>query len=270
MVLGTLFGGSGEASASGNSPAQAFGLSLTDSASAQDESSEDAKDSTTEEATGEATDSLTEAPAEDVTDGATDVPTVGALDGASDEASGTATPSGTQTVNASPTEATGDATNTATDSASDSPTDGASDSPSGPESPSPTVSGTGPCSKQSIEVKVAPGAKTLASGTGTSLTMTVGNSGDVACTRNVGSGANEITILATSGKVVYSTDHCNPSTAAKTSELAPGDPKAVTVTWDGRTSSQGCGGGAGLPAGTYTVVARNGDVTSDPVTITVK
>jgi hypothetical protein len=101
--------------------------------------------------------------------------------------------------------------------------------------------------------------------------MAVANTGTDACTQDVGSGANEIKILASSGKVVFSSDDCNPSKAIKRTDLMPADPWSATVTWDGRASSPGCpGNGAALPVGTYSVIARNGTINSEPVTLTIK
>lgn len=165
----------------------------------------------------------------------------------------------------------------ATDSAS--PANGATGAtgatgPTGPTGASGSASASGAgaaCQPGNITVTAVPGSASMASGSGTSLTLSVANSGAAACTREVGSGANEIQVLS-AGKVVWSSDDCNPSQATKEVEIAPGTPWTATVSWDGRGSAAGCASAAAtaLPAGSYQVVARNGKAVSAPVTVTIQ
>lgn len=254
LVVSTLIGGSGEAAASAPSHTPSFGLPLNESAESSDDESDPSASGTeteTDEATDEASDGPTDEPgAGDTATGASDAAAIGL--GATG-ATGATGPSGAS----GPTDA----------SAKDSASPSASDSLSA----SPSEAATGTCDTSAIKVSVTPGAESVTSGTGTSLTMAVQTTGTEGCTQDVGSGANEIKVLSASGKVVYSSDDCNPSKATKDVALIPGSPWTATVTWDGRSSVAGCAsGGAALPPGTYTVVARNGSLTSDPVTVTVQ
>jgi hypothetical protein len=137
-------------------------------------------------------------------------------------------------------------------------------------SPSPSPSASVSCVDSDIAVTVATSASTTTVGGGMALTLTVTNTGSAACSRDVGAGANELTI--SSGSVlVWSSDFCNPSKATDVQALDPGKPFTTSVTWPGTITEKGCP--ATQPqaqAGSYRVVARNGAVESEPVAFTVE
>lgn len=158
-----------------------------------------------------------------------------------------------------------------TASASPEPSDAspsASAAPNSSASPSPSARST--CSDSDIEVAASTSASSTSVGAGMGLTMTVTNTGDAACNRDVGAGANELRI--TSGSVlVWSSDFCSPSSESDVVALMPGKPFTTSVTWSGTVTAKDCPADQPLAqSGTYKVQARNGDVTSESVTFTVK
>ncbi|MGV1004023.1 MAG: hypothetical protein ACOYEV_04475 [Candidatus Nanopelagicales bacterium] len=180
-----------------------------------------------------------------------------ATDGASDDATAETSPEASPGVSESPT-----------DGESPSP-DSASPTVTGVSgSPSPTTTG-GTCDSASLSVVVAAAADSVASGSGTTLSMSVTNTGSVDCTRDLGAGANEIQVSGATG-LAWSSDHCNPSMASDMQKLLSGQTWSTSVSWNGATSKVGCAAGAAPIAGSYTVVARNGDLLSAPVSITVQ
>lgn len=143
----------------------------------------------------------------------------------------------------------------------------ATDSPSPTESASASAA-SGTCQSADIVVAAQAASQSLTVGAGTGLTMMVTNKGTTACTRDVGPGANELR-LTSGGTLTWSSDHCNPSTAAKSVTLEPGKSWSTTLTWNGSRSKAGCGAAQAAPAGSYTLTATNGSVSSQPVTLTI-
>jgi hypothetical protein len=144
----------------------------------------------------------------------------------------------------------------------------ASASASASAAPSPSASVS--CADSDISVVAGTSAASTSVGAGMGLTLSVENTGDTACARDFGAGANEIRI--TSGSVlVWSSDFCNPSKAEDIVTLGPGEGRTTSVTWPGTVTAESCP--ADQPTaqpGSYRVVARNGSVESEPVTFTVK
>ena len=121
------------------------------------------------------------------------------------------------------------------------------------------------CLDSAIAVEATTDASTYAVGSTPRLTLTISNTGDVACKRDVGPKANELEITS-GGYHVWSSDDCNASSKSKVVVLEPGDKVASSITWNGRLSQKGCpdGEGAVAKAGRYDLVGRNGKVTSEP------
>ena len=121
------------------------------------------------------------------------------------------------------------------------------------------------CANADITVAAEADAKSYPVGSTPKLTMTITNSGDSACLRDVGPKANELEITS-GGYHVWSSDDCNASSKSKIVTLKPGDTFGSSITWSGRLSQKGCPNdeeGAKAKAGRYVVTARNGKVTSD-------
>jgi hypothetical protein len=147
----------------------------------------------------------------------------------------------------------------ATDAGTDPATDGAS------EAPTDATGEPVACRDSDIRVDATTDASTYPVGSTPKLTLTITNTGTVACTRDVGPKANELEITS-GGYHVWSSDDCNASTKSKVSTLEPGASVASSITWDGRLSQKGCPDpeGAKAKAGRYDVIGRNGKVESDP------
>ncbi len=148
------------------------------------------------------------------------------------------------------------------------PNAGDSDLEAGAEGPVPSPGG--PCRDSDVVVSAQPDAASVAKGQGLGLTLTVGNAGSVACTRDVGAAANELTISADAA-LVWSSDHCNPSDAVNELLLEAGESWSTSMTWTGTTSTPGCAADQPqVASGDYDLVARNGAVESDPTPFTVE
>jgi hypothetical protein len=119
------------------------------------------------------------------------------------------------------------------------------------------------CLDADIKVEATTDSSTYPVGSTPKLTLTITNTGDVACTRDVGPKANELEITS-GGYHVWSSDDCNASSKSKVAELQPGDKVASSITWNGKLSQKGCpnGQGAAAKAGRYDLVGRNETVTS--------
>ncbi len=162
----------------------------------------------------------------------------------------------------------GDTTASAEPSGSAEPSVAASVEPSGstaPSASSSTASGEPvECLDSAITVEATTDSSTYPVGSTPKLTLTITNSGDVACKRDVGPKANELTITS-GGYHVWSSDDCSTNSKSKVSTLKPGQSYVASITWDGRLSQKGCttSQGAAAKAGRYDLVGRNGKVESE-------
>lgn len=149
-------------------------------------------------------------------------------------------------------------------SATSTPASGPTIDPITQQSPTPIVTPTQPAgacsdSQVSVQVKLRPNKTKV--GSGMDLTMSVKNISNQPCKRDVGSGANEVTIIS-GPALVWSTDHCNPATDSNYVKLAPSQTWSVHVIWDGKLSEAGCKILANAEPGAYWAHARNGAVVS--------
>jgi hypothetical protein len=121
------------------------------------------------------------------------------------------------------------------------------------------------CLDSAITVEATTDSSTYQVGSTPRLTLTIINSGDVACNRDVGPKANELEITS-GGYHVWSSDDCNASSKSKVVVLEPGTKATSSITWNGRLTQKGCPNGEGdaAKAGRYDLVGRNGKVLSDP------
>lgn len=120
------------------------------------------------------------------------------------------------------------------------------------------------CPDSVIAVSATTDASTYKVGDKPRLTLSITNTGDVACIRDVGPKANELEITS-GGYHVWSSDDCNASDKTKEDVLEPGQTVASSITWSGRLTQKGCPGGEGekAKAGRYDVEGRNGKVRSE-------
>ena len=71
--------------------------------------------------------------------------------------------------------------------------------------------------------------------------------------------------MTSGGSQVWSSDDCNPGGDEDVEDLKPGDRFVQTVTWARVESSEGCPTPQDAASeGTYQVIARNGDLLSEP------
>ena len=129
-------------------------------------------------------------------------------------------------------------------------------------SASPTASESaagGQCPASAIQVGTATDRETYPAGENPKITMTITNTSQSTCQRDVGAASNEIQI-SSGGVLVYSTDNCSDSNEPDVVDLKPGDKASVTVQWDRTNNTQGCNGSQQVQAGAYEAVGRNGEV----------
>lgn len=121
-----------------------------------------------------------------------------------------------------------------------------------------------PCPDSVISVEATTDSSTYPVGSKPRLTLSITNTGTVACTRDVGPKANEL-MITSGGFHVWSSDDCNASDETNVSVLEPGKTVASSITWKGRLSQKGCPEGSDeqAKAGRYDVQGRNGKVKSD-------
>ena len=138
-----------------------------------------------------------------------------------------------------------------------------------PSAPTKISSVAGTCKDKDLKVSVSLNKHLVAAGSGLALSMSVKNISKTSCTRDLGSGANEVTI--TSGPaLVWSTDHCNPSTASDLQTIQPGKKWSVNLIWDGNLSAKKCQNLGKATAGAYWAHAQNGDVENSAVRFVIK
>jgi len=148
----------------------------------------------------------------------------------------------------------------------------ATDAPLIVESPIPALSPTavptvpavaeGECSDADTSIAVAIDRQTTAVGEGLQITMTIKNISGKVCKRDVGSGANEVTVIS-GPALIWSTDHCNTSDEKNLKEFQPGEEWSVTVNWIGKQTAKGCKIRNLATPGAYWAHGRNGSLNSD-------
>jgi hypothetical protein len=94
------------------------------------------------------------------------------------------------------------------------------------------------------------------------FTVDVVSTGRQACTFNVGAAHLTLLIRTAAGRVWNSGD-CAAGRKSLPTDLVPGVPTALPITWNRTTSSPGCKVGASkVPAGYYAATASSGSITS--------
>ena len=127
----------------------------------------------------------------------------------------------------------------------------------------------GECSDADTSIRVEVDRETTAVGEGVHINMVVKNISEKTCKRDVGSGANEVTVIS-GPALIWSTDHCNPNTDKDLVELAPGQEWNVKVVWIGKQTSTGCKVTNMADPGAYWAHGRNSSLNSDGVKFVVQ
>ena len=129
--------------------------------------------------------------------------------------------------------------------------------------------GEGECSDADTSIRVLVDRETTAVGEGVHIKMIVKNISDKTCKRDVGSGANEVTVIS-GPALIWSTDHCNASTDKNLVELTPGQEWSVKVVWIGKQTAKGCKVRNMAEPGAYWAHGRNSSLNSDGVKFVVQ
>jgi len=127
----------------------------------------------------------------------------------------------------------------------------------------------GECSDAQISMQVEIDRTTTAVGEGVHIKMILKNTSTTTCKRDVGSGANEITVIS-GPALIWSTDHCNASTEKDLKEFAPGQEWSVNVVWIGKQTAKGCKVRNMAQSGAYWAHGRNGSLNSDGMKFEVR
>jgi len=135
--------------------------------------------------------------------------------------------------------------------------------------PTVPVVADGECSDADTSIRVEVDRETTAVGEGVHIKMIVKNISAITCKRDVGSGANEVTVIS-GPALIWSTDHCNPSTDKDLVELAPGQEWSVNVVWIGKQTAKGCKVRNMAEPGAYWAHGRNSSLNSDGVKFVVQ
>jgi hypothetical protein len=108
------------------------------------------------------------------------------------------------------------------------------------------------------------------SGANVIVGMTVTNTGAEVCRRDVSGTAQVFTVFGADGTRLWSTADCFPGQGTEVRDLTPGQVLEYTVKWSGTTSAPGCTGDrTPLAAGSYTLIAQLGPMSSAPAAFTV-
>lgn len=127
----------------------------------------------------------------------------------------------------------------------------------------------GECSDDDTSIRVVVDRETTAVGEGVHINMIVKNISSKTCKRDVGSGANEVTVIS-GPALIWSTDHCNPNTDRDLVELAPGQEWNVKVVWIGKQTATGCKVTNLAEPGAYWAHGRNASLNSAGVKFVVQ
>jgi hypothetical protein len=123
----------------------------------------------------------------------------------------------------------------------------------------------GYCQDGNIKVSVKPTRSTFPPTQDATFRLSIVNVGSGPCRYEVGPRGWEAT--AESGTTrIWNSDDCAVAEASRLRTLQPDEPVTVTIVWDRIRSKQGCPSGQpAAAAGTYTLIAKAGNVSSQKV-----
>ncbi|GAB3131643.1 hypothetical protein GCM10027289_18160 [Tsukamurella serpentis] len=187
-----------------------------------------------------------------------------------------------QPRSADPSAPGGAAGGSAASGASGAPASGASGASGAPASQSANPSGGGvptpgavvaggPCPDANISVVVVADKPTYAVGEQPTFEATVTNAGSVPCSRDIGTGQQQLIVLTLDGsKQLWSNFDCTFQPEIKNEVLQPGQQLRYKLQWAGTTSAPGCQAQrVPVAPGAYQVVAQLGAKRSAPVTFNI-
>ena len=142
-------------------------------------------------------------------------------------------------------------------------------SPSTSATPSPSASSVPTCADDDLAVTAGTDEALYDVGASPELTLHIENSSAAPCRRGIGSGSVELQVRSGRDRI-WSSDDCGGEGRAGVTTLAPGDPKAATVSWNARRSRPGCTGDAErIEPGTYRLIGRIGELVVEGAVFTV-
>ncbi len=144
------------------------------------------------------------------------------------------------------------------------------------ETSAPTAAGSGNggtaplCADGDLRIAPRPTRTETPEGARLRIDLVITNVSERACRRDIGADQQELRVMRGTSRI-WSSDDCNPQAGSQVEVLPPGRSiERFWVTWDGRTSAPKCAGERTVaPAGSYTVVARLGQLVSKPVALKV-
>lgn len=146
----------------------------------------------------------------------------------------------------------------------------ASSSGGGVPTPGAVVAG-GPCPDANISVVVGADKATYALGEQPTFEATITNAGPVPCSRDIGTGQQQLIVLTLDGsKQLWTNFDCTFQPGIKNEVLQPGQQLRYKLQWAGTTSAPGCQTQrVAVAPGAYQVVAQLGAKRSAPVTFNI-
>jgi hypothetical protein len=134
-----------------------------------------------------------------------------------------------------------------------------------------TAASGGSCADNEFLVAAGVPTTTIKRGSSLEITLTVKNTGNRTCSRDVGAGAQEL-YLEIGAQKYWSSDTCSKDNSSDVRQFAPGNSRTYKVTWNGRQSSSCTGtapSGPNPPPGQFELRARLGTLVSQPVLLTI-
>src|SRR5262249_41614802 len=119
-----------------------------------------------------------------------------------------------------------------------------------------------PCRAAALTVRASPAKPSYRVGETPVVKLTVRNTGEVACIRDVGPRQQEM-LLYDGTTRIWSSNDCYPDGGTDVRTLSPGEVVSSSVVWSGLSSQPGCAGPrTRVRAGPYQLIARVGSATS--------
>ncbi len=131
--------------------------------------------------------------------------------------------------------------------------------PTASASPSPSVQVTA-CADAALAVTAEAERDSYALGATPTLVLTIKNTSDAPCRRDLGPGAAELLVMSGRDRI-WSSDDCSPGGAPGPVVLSPQESDVTRLTWSATRSRPGCEGAkTPIEPGTYVVSARVGEL----------